>query len=68
MANAQKRIGELVRTLERAVDSGHLKTTDAESLRGRLGFADSHFFGRAGRRVLHLLGKHALYSQSSKLP
>eukprot|EP00438_Fugacium_kawagutii_P013097 Skav213398 [mRNA] locus=scaffold797:560569:568950:- [translate_table: standard] len=58
--NTKKRKEDLISQIEAALTKGHLSSSEASSLKGRLGFAEGQLFGRATRRLINELGMHAL--------
>ena len=46
--NTESRISELVNSIGQCLEASRLDRGTAEKLRGRLGFAENHVFGRAG--------------------
>ena len=57
--NTEKRCTELVAQIDAVLSAGSLSRKDSLVLRGRLAFADAHVFGRAGRRGLQAITRHA---------
>ena len=57
--NTQKRKDELSQLIDGILTSGRLEKKEAQSLRGRLAFAYSQVFGRAGQMALQQISLHA---------
>ncbi len=57
--NTQKRKDELAQLVSGVLNSGRLEKKEAQSLRGRLAFAYSQVFGRAGQLALQQISLHA---------
>ena len=58
VSNTPSRTQELLRQIDEALESETLPTKAAQSLRGRLQFADSQIFGRSGKLCLKALDDH----------
>ena len=65
LQNTEKRINELVQSLETILVSRKLDRTGTLKLRGRLGFADGFLHGRLGSLILKRLIDHAYGTSSS---
>ena len=58
VSNTPLRTQELLRRIDEALASETLSTKEAQSLRGRLQFADSQIFGRSSKLCLKALDSH----------
>ena len=63
VTNKPERIENLKVTLQDALAGKGISKPEADSIRGRLQYAESHCFGRIAARVLRVLGKSGLGSQ-----
>ena len=66
VSNTEKRKGDLCRLMSETLARGTLTSSEAASLRGRLGFAEGQLFGRAIRKLINVLGSHVLQPQAKK--
>ena len=57
--NTDKGCLERVAQIDSVLKAASLSRKDSLVLRGRLAFADAHVFGRAGRRGLQAITRHA---------
>ena len=57
---------DLCRLMDDTLSRGTLTSSEAASLRGRLGFAEGQLFGRAIRKLINVLGSHVLQPQPRK--
>ena len=58
VCNTEGRIKELVKDIGTVVESGKLKKTMGNKLRGRMQFAENQIFGRLNRRCLKAIAEH----------
>ena len=58
VCNTEGRIKELVKDIGAVVESGKLKKTMGNKLRGRMQFAENQIFGRLNRRCLKAIAEH----------
>ena len=65
--NTEKRVVELVQSLDKVLSDGALPRQDALRLRGRLQFACSQLFGRLGKAALSTVTDQAYRSSSLQL-
>ena len=56
ICNTKGRVDELCAEIGMVTETGVLLSKAAQRLRGRMQFADSHAFGKCGRRCLRTLG------------
>ena len=56
--NTEDRVSELCESLDKIIQSGHLKRSEGEKLRGRLIFAAGQLFGRFVRNQVKHLSSH----------
>ena len=66
VSNTEKRKADLCRLMSETLARGTLTSSEAASLRGRLGFAEGQLFGRAIRKLINVLGSHVLQPQAKK--
>lgn len=66
VSNAEKRKADLCRLMGETLSRGTLTSSEAASLRRRLGFAEGQLFGRAIRKLINVLGSHVVQPQPSK--
>ena len=66
VSNTEKRKSDLCRLMSETLTRGTLTSSEAASLRGRLGFAEGQLFGRAIRKLINVLGSHVLQPQAKK--
>lgn len=66
-ANTEKRVSELVGTIEKILGSGNLPAAEALSLRGRMQFAHSQLWGRSSKLCLNAVTSHAYATNGSKI-
>ena len=66
VSNTEKRKDDLCRLMGETLARGTLTSSEAASLRGRLGFAEGQLFGRAIRKLINVLGSHVLQPQAKK--
>ena len=60
--NTQSRKTELINEISGILEEKRLGKAKALQLRGRLGFAENHIFGRAAKQSMHTLVEHAYFS------
>ena len=58
--NTESRVAELCSDFEALVQKGGVRVAHARSIQGRMMFADSQIFGRAGKRCMKVLSVSAL--------
>ncbi len=66
VSNTEKRKGDLAKLMADTLSRGTLSSSEAASLRGRLGFAEGQLFGRAIRKLINVLWSHVVQSQSKR--
>eukprot|EP00435_Cladocopium_sp_Y103_P075591 s8_g60.t1 len=58
--NTEKRKADISAQISEVLEAGRMSSAKAASLKGRLGFAEGQLFGRAIRRLVNELGRHAM--------
>ena len=66
-ANTEKRVAELVDTIEKILKAGDLPVAEALSLRGRMQFAHSQLWGRSSKLCLNAVTSHAYAAKGSQI-
>ena len=59
VSNTAGRVDELTKEITAILDTGRLKKSAANKLRGRMQFAENQIFGRLSRRCLKAIAEHA---------
>eukprot|EP00435_Cladocopium_sp_Y103_P068202 s1039_g31.t1 len=59
--NTEKRKADISAQIAEVLELGRMSASKAASLKGRLGFGEGQLFGRAIRRLVNELGRHAMY-------
>jgi hypothetical protein len=66
-ANTEKRINELLSTIDKILEAGKLSEAEALSLRGRMQFAHSQLWGRSSKLCLNAVTAHAYASKNPEV-
>ena len=65
--NTERRVTELVGSIQRILEADRLSLQDAQRLRGRMQFSDGQIFGRLGRLCMRAVTQHAYSLKGPKL-
>ena len=66
-SNTQKRVEELSAAMSLMLNKGTMTVLESQKLRGRMQFADSQLFGRAGKLCLKAISDHAFVHGAGKM-
>ena len=66
-SNTDKRVRELTETIEKLSSKGSMSVLESQKLRGRMQFADSPLFGRAGKFCMKAVSDHAFVHGAGRI-
>ena len=66
-SNTPKRVDELSTSIARSLEKGTMTVLECQKLRGRMQFADSQLFGRAGKLCMKAISDHAFVHGAGKM-